>query len=194
MDECCACSFTRPRAEATFSAASPHPLCCNPQENVALLMVYSALMVLAWRDTVPDTVPFMPFARLLCDVMLTTLQEPTRKCIKIPTSKFTTQFRVWLWSCTCKAESAALLLLPRSASSSVVLAPLRRPAAAATIVASSQGSESHVPRQCSIQRIRLASYQNVINHLQACYSVAIALQHWNIAGIETAYSCHCTPQ
>lgn len=64
------------------------------QENVALLVVYSALMALAWRDTVPDTVPFQPFARLLCDVMLTALQEPTRKCIKIPTSSFTVQFRV----------------------------------------------------------------------------------------------------
>lgn len=60
-------------------------------------------MALAWRDTVPDTVsgtvPYEPFARLLRDVMLTAPQEPTRKCIKIPTSSFAVQFRALLWSC-----------------------------------------------------------------------------------------------
>lgn len=33
MDDCCACSFTRPSAEATFPAVSPHPLCCNPRKR-----------------------------------------------------------------------------------------------------------------------------------------------------------------
>jgi hypothetical protein len=52
------------------------------------------------------------------------------------------------------------------------------PAVAATIVASSPGSESHVLRQCSKHRIRLTSYQDISNNLQAaCYHVySIAMQ------------------
>jgi hypothetical protein len=76
----------------------------RPQENVVLVVVYSTLMALAWRETVPDTVPFV---RLLRDVMLTTPQQPTRKCIKIPTVSLTVQFHVWVWSCTCAAECRA---------------------------------------------------------------------------------------
>lgn len=80
------------------------PSLLQAQENVAAVVVYSAPVALAWRETVPGTVPF---ARLLCDVMLTTPQEPIRKCIKIRTASFTVQSRVWVWFCPCAAESRA---------------------------------------------------------------------------------------
>lgn len=54
------------------------------QENVALMVVYSALMALAWRDTVPDNVSFGPFAGLLRDVMLTTLSGTNTKVYRGP--------------------------------------------------------------------------------------------------------------
>ena len=58
------------RVPRSCRVATPSSL--QLQENVALVVVYSALMALAWLDTVPDNVSFEPFAGLLCDVMLTT--------------------------------------------------------------------------------------------------------------------------
>jgi hypothetical protein len=48
------------------------------------MVVYSALMALAWRDTVPDTVPVDPFAGLPCDVILTASTETNTKVYQDP--------------------------------------------------------------------------------------------------------------
>lgn len=54
------------------------------QENVALVVVYSALMALAWRDTVPDNVSFERFARLLREVRLAALSGTNTKVYQGP--------------------------------------------------------------------------------------------------------------
>jgi hypothetical protein len=139
----------------------------RPQENVALVVVYSALMALAWRETVPDTVPF---ARL-CDVMLTALQKPIRKCIKIPTASFTVQFRVWVWSrprvardCLFQGRKEEARFRPHS----------RRPAACSNDGLIARFTQP-CSRQRSIHRMCLTMDWDIINGRQTSCLIAIAL-------------------
>lgn len=53
-------------------------------------------MALVWRDTVPDAVLSNRSQGCCVTLLLHFYQEPTRKCIKIPESSFTVQFRVLL--------------------------------------------------------------------------------------------------
>lgn len=171
------------------------PSSLQSQENVVLVVVYSALIALVWHntvpDTVPETVPFVPFTRLLCDVVLTALLEPTRKCIEIPTSSPFASVYCY-GPAHVKPKAPRDCLFPRSASGSVVLAPQRRPAACSCSNDCGLISRFRIP--CSKVMLKSLNLSHIIpGYIQQPASSLLSYVFHCYAGIANAY-CHCTPQ